>query len=122
MALEFKSIAAPSQPWHRDLEIPQASSLGVLSFNDKAPRAPRIRERKKRFRSVLLLCSVNLPRIEQTSTDNVVIHYIFGSESLRVVDSHYRFSRFTTHTVFSMSGSLGSRVFQTLSDLERSSC
>ena len=40
------------------------------------------------------------------SAQNVVIHYIFSSESLRVVNS-LTDSKFTTRTVFSMSGPLG---------------
>ena len=40
------------------------------------------------------------------SVKNVVIHYVFSSESLRVVNS-LQSSKFTTRTVFSMSGSLG---------------
>ena len=40
------------------------------------------------------------------SIQRAVIHYIFSSESLRVGNS-LQSSKFTTHTVFSMSGSLG---------------
>ena len=40
------------------------------------------------------------------SVQNVVIHYIFSSESLRVVIS-LQSSKFTVHTVFSTAGSFG---------------
>ena len=70
------------------------SIFGPLGFSNRTQRTlPYCFQHGVRFRSVLLLCSeftthsASLLKIEQITTENVVIHYIFSSESLRVVNS-----------------------------------
>ena len=53
----------------------------------------------------LLRIVIHYSKYSKSVTGNVVLHYIFSRESLLVVISLQRV-KFTTHTVFSMSGSL----------------